>query len=427
MAILVAQLGARRHYQQPTILYKWGILHALYTDFYAGDSLPMKALRYPQLNRCLPTVMKRMVDRYTPSLTGARVVHFPRLGYQYARTLRHSTDKSAASIFVEVGKAFCHSIIQHGLNGADVVYGFNSSCLELFEYSKNQGLHCILDQTQAEKFYSYQLLQAEEKRWSGWSKHSFKLTSAEIELSQRQLHEQSLADQIICGSEFVKDSLIRGGTAAEKINVVPLGRVKDPLSLNIPEQFDAVQSLHPWTERSEGLRILFAGSVGLRKGVPYLLEALHQIKGEIPFFCKIAGSVELHPEPLGRYQDVCQFLGRVPRSKMISLYRWADVLVLPSICEGSAMVTYEALQYGLPVITTHHAGSIVRDELGGWIVPIRNINAIAEALLSLFERGQDPNFAMRLQAHQHKIRTKALADFKNAIQTLSPNLEFSDD
>ena len=35
--VLVAQLGARKHYQEPALFYKWGILDRLYTDLYAGN------------------------------------------------------------------------------------------------------------------------------------------------------------------------------------------------------------------------------------------------------------------------------------------------------------------------------------------------------------------------------------------------------
>lgn len=77
------------------------------------------------------------------------------------------------------------------------------------------------------------------------------------------------------------------------------------------------------------------------------------------------------------------FLGRVPRAEMKDLYNWADVFVLPSICEGSAMVTYEALLAGIPTITTDNSGSIVRDGIDGAIVPIREIDAIANQLLHM--------------------------------------------
>jgi glycosyltransferase involved in cell wall biosynthesis len=64
-------------------------------------------------------------------------------------------------------------------------------------------------------------------------------------------------------------------------------------------------------------------------------------------------------------------------------YAWADVFLLPSISEGSAGVCYEALAAGLPVITTPNAGSVVRYGVDGFVVPIRDPEAIAEQLLRL--------------------------------------------
>jgi len=54
--------------------------------------------------------------------------------------------------------------------------------------------------------------------------------------------------------------------------------------------------------------------------------------------------------------------------------------VLPSICEGSATVTYEALASGVPVICTPKTGSMVRHGVDGNIVPIRNPEAIAQSI-----------------------------------------------
>ena len=79
-------------------------------------------------------------------------------------------------------------------------------------------------------------------------------------------------------------------------------------------------------------------------------------------------------------QQKCDLIGPVPRSEVKRHYEWADVFVFPAVCEGSATVTYEALAAGLPVITTPNAGSVVRDGIDGFIVPIRSPEAIAERI-----------------------------------------------
>ncbi len=59
--------------------------------------------------------------------------------------------------------------------------------------------------------------------------------------------------------------------------------------------------------------------------------------------------------------------------------------MLPSLAEGSAEVTYEALAAGIPTITTPAAGSIVRDGVDGRIIPERDSNALAAAILEIVE------------------------------------------
>jgi glycosyltransferase involved in cell wall biosynthesis len=378
--VLVAHLGARKHYQEPLLFFQWGILDKFYTDFYSGNNVATQFLRNPTIYKNLPQIIKKGLERYEPSLEDVYVYHFPWFGYQYARSLRKASQEENAFTFIWAGQKFCQRIMQKGISDrVTTIYGYNSASLELFEYAQDKGIRCILDQTLAEWSLVHQLLLEEEKRWSGWSLSPFKIRYADLELLRREQEEQDLADRIICGSEFVKDSLTARGVNPNKISVVPLGRSKD----NQGRQQVVRQTPQ---ERGDCLRILFAGTVGLRKGIPYLLKALNLVHEKIPFTCKVAGAIEIQPERVAEYSHLCDFLGLVPRSEMARLYAWADVFVLPSICEGSAMVIYEALSWGLPVITTYNSGSIIRDGIDGYIVPIRDPEAIAARLLTIFEQ-----------------------------------------
>jgi glycosyltransferase involved in cell wall biosynthesis len=82
------------------------------------------------------------------------------------------------------------------------------------------------------------------------------------------------------------------------------------------------------------------------------------------------------------------FLGRLPRDEIKQKYVDADVFVLPSLAEGSASVTYEALASGLSVITTEASGSVVRDNIEGFIVPERDPTVLAERIEELVENRQ---------------------------------------
>ncbi|MBM4147417.1 MAG: glycosyltransferase, partial [Lentisphaerae bacterium] len=59
---------------------------------------------------------------------------------------------------------------------------------------------------------------------------------------------------------------------------------------------------------------------------------------------------------------------------------WADIFLLPSVCEGSATVVYEALGAGLPVVCTPNTGSVVRDGVEGHVVPVSDAEAVSAAV-----------------------------------------------
>ncbi len=406
--VLVAQLGARKHYQEPLLFESWGILDRFYTDLYSGHSAIANLSRHPWIYNHLPNGLKKVLDRYEPGLKNAKITHFPKFAYKYIQTLKKASSEQASQIFVWGGEEFCRQILTHGLEDANTIYGFNSACLELFKYAKDRGIRCILDQTLADYSLVHQLLLEEEQCWQGWSLTPFTVNKADLELMQREQQEQDLANHIVCGSSFVKDSLISRGVDADKILVVPLGRLKDERLIQ-HQPFNTTPQ-----ERGDGLRILFVGSVGLRKGIPYLLEALRQIQGKIPFTCKIVGSLEIKPERLAEYSDICDFMGRIPRSQVKVLYTWADVFVLPSICEGSAMVTYEALSLGVPIITTYNSGSLVRDGVDGFIVPMKDIEEITDKLLKIYTIGNNYEKITNTQEYLKHI----LKDSENRLRQI---------
>ena len=80
----------------------------------------------------------------------------------------------------------------------------------------------------------------------------------------------------------------------------------------------------------------------------------------------------------------------------------ADVFVFPSLFEGSAVVTYEALACGLPSVVTPNAGSVVRDGVEGFVVPPRDVEALAGRMERL---GLDPDLRAEMAA---RARVRAL-------------------
>jgi len=101
-----------------------------------------------------------------------------------------------------------------------------------------------------------------------------------------------------------------------------------------------------------------------------VLEAAKQLKGKAVF--RMVGGIGVTHEAEAQLREYLELIGAVSRNEIAKHFEWADVFLLPSICEGSATVIYEALAYGLPVICTSNTGSVVQDGLEGFIVPVRD-------------------------------------------------------
>jgi len=95
---------------------------------------------------------------------------------------------------------------------------------------------------------------------------------------------------------------------------------------------------------------------------------------------RLVGPVAIREPYRRRWQTRVELTGQVSRTEVRRHYEWADVFVFPTICDSFGIVQVEALAAGLPVITTAHAGSVVRDGVDGFIVPIRDAAAIAEKM-----------------------------------------------
>jgi starch synthase len=209
-------------------------------------------------------------------------------------------------------------------------------------------------------------------------------------LHQRRLHDLALADRVLVPSDHIAETLKRYGTSARKICVIPYAA--------------DCRRFHPPEKKHFGpdCTFLFAGGVSHRKGIKYLLEAWRRIRRP-GWRLQLLGSLPASHGPLEPYVESVELLGRVSQSEMPARMASADVFVFPSLFEGSAVVTYEALASGLPSVVTSSAGSVVRDGLEGFIVPSSQVDGLARRMEQL---GNDPGLRARMS---HAARSRALA------------------
>lgn len=139
------------------------------------------------------------------------------------------------------------------------------------------------------------------------------------------------------------------------------------------------------------VRILFVGFLRPEKGIEYLLKAVSQLKPDVPWELEIVG-----PRQFAGYckklEDIAaargireriRWEGYVPNGQpLFDRMRAADLLVLPTLSEGTPHVLVEARANGLPCISTTVGGvpTTVTDGYDALLVPPKDARALARAI-----------------------------------------------
>jgi glycosyltransferase involved in cell wall biosynthesis len=186
----------------------------------------------------------------------------------------------------------------------------------------------------------------------------------------RYLEEYDLATLILVLSERAAETFRVAGFDEERLFYLPRGV--------------DVERFTPG-ERPPHFRAVFAGALIERKGVHHLLEAWHRLALKDAELW-LVGSLHDEMKPyLKQYaNESVKVIGFASAPE--KYLRHSTVHVFPSQCEGSAKVTYEAAACGLPQITTKEAGDVVEDGIQGIIVPPADVDTLAAAIQTLYDR-----------------------------------------
>lgn len=360
---VVAQMGSRLHYAVPRTFHEAGMLERFYTDICASGLLATGLRHLPQGLRS--TGMKRFLGRMPPGIPKEKIRDFKAqalLARMLGRKMRSPREVIAHN--QAAASEFCRRAVDAGLGDAHGVYAFKSAALELFRHAKERDLLCVLDQTGALTESYWKISEEEHERFPGWQVEG-PLGSAELKAHcEREREERELADVILYPSSYVLKTLSNDPAVAAKCRLVPYGLAAD-------SGFH-----HP---RPKGpLHVLMVGAVRLEKGIQYAYEAAGMVDKAACF--RAVGGAHLLPKARRRVQERIELIGQVPYQELARHYQWADVLLFPTLSDSFGLVQLEAMARGLPVIATPHSGDVVRGGTDGYIVPIRDPQAIAERL-----------------------------------------------
>ena len=184
----------------------------------------------------------------------------------------------------------------------------------------------------------------------------------------------------------------------DKLEVIPPPILVSPVTEEAVAAFWERHAILP-SQKVIGM----AARLTAEKGVEYLVDAMPKVLSRIPEvrvifvgeYRNVPGEAAYRERILPRIEPLAShwtFLGRVSDNDLAAFYHACDVLVLPSVnsTESFGMVQVEAMICGTPVIATDLPG--VRQPVLttgiGKIVPMRDADALAEAILSILEDGR---------------------------------------
>lgn len=349
MTIAVFHPGMQHSRQTALALQQLGRLAFFATGIFDHEKSPWRratAIAPAGVGRAVETLFARFA---TPGLDPALVRDFPL--YELPERVLAKTG------FAALARAFDRKANDRfgrrvaGLakvEGAAALWGYDNSSLSAFTDPRSKEAVKILDRTIADWREWNAIVGTIEDTHGDWLDSSIR--RAPRWLIERGEAEFAAADHILCGSDYVVETIVNHSAVAGVA-----GKLR-----KLPYCFDtAGYGSLPQPRlcaKDEPVRFLFAGQLSARKGIHHVLEAIEHLSPDEAVLTCVGPS--LVPDAmLGKYADRVEFLGNVSRQEMPAIMARHDALVLPSYFEGSAIVLLEAMAAGLATISTPQAGA----------------------------------------------------------------------
>ncbi|MFA6338657.1 MAG: glycosyltransferase family 4 protein [Candidatus Paceibacterota bacterium] len=179
----------------------------------------------------------------------------------------------------------------------------------------------------------------------------------EIYLLEKQGMEY--ADAIIAVSNFTKDVIIsKYGIPPEKIQVVHNGIENKEETQKDQNKSDFFRII----KTNGGKIVIFVGRITIQKGPDYFLKSAKKVLEFCPnTFFIVAGSGDMQNQIIRQtaqlgISDRVLFSGFLRDEELNSLYKNADLFIMPSVSEPFGLTALEAMQHGTPVIVSKQSG-----------------------------------------------------------------------
>lgn len=280
-----------------------------------------------------------------------------------------------------IAQSFARSLARH-LPEADILVGWSGATLEAMGSAQAQGMKVVLERGSTHMAAQTEILHDAHARF-GLDWHA-----TDPRLIERELAEYQRADLICTGCSFARQTFVERGVDPAKVTVNPYGVDLDSFA---PD------------DKPRMKRVLFAGQVGLRKGIPWLIEAFRTMPAD--WELHLVGPVEPGMAQIFARYDMTRIILRGPLSRqhLAEEYRRAAIFCLPSVEEGFGMVILQAMASGCAVVASTATGGPDAGEDGRHLALVEPANspALADRLNLL---AADEGLRLRLgEAARHRV------------------------
>ena len=254
----------------------------------------------------------------------------------------------------------------------DIFHGWPGSSLRTLKVAKEHGIPTLLERPNAHTEYAFEVSESENRVCEIPAPKGHDHTYCS-ELLSKELKEYDECDFLLCPSQFVKNSFVSKGTEKSKLLEHHYGFDES--------QFTPQSEDNDLRTADQKLNAIYVGSCEPRKGLHYILKAwLHseaankgklKICGEfVPHYRESLGEMLAHPSI-----EVLGFRSDIP-----DLMRSADIFLLSSVEEGSALVTYEARASGCILLVSDATGAPCEHGENALVHPAQNWKELAKHL-----------------------------------------------
>ncbi len=351
----VSQIGRREHYALPAHLHRIGQLGLFATDIWAPWAASPKSFIRSE----------KLAQRFESTMGDAPVVSRSLVANLVERFRRGNTYQRWTKDGTSFGKFASREFERAGLKEGDTILGYTAANLEQIELAKERGAKAL--HVQVDPGMSWY-----ETRRMEQLKHPEAEDLAPMPDAQfvdRISSEWRAADKVIVHSEHCRAAMLSQGVSSDRCIVIPPA-FKPNLSRGARR-----------LEKTAPIRVLFVGNHCLAKGFHIFVDVARKAGKEMKFV-----SVGVAKMKGGYLEDASKYvsmLGHKTKAGVREEMEKADVLVFPTLSDGFGLVQLEAMESGLPVISTACCGNVVQDGVNGLVVKPSDSLSLLEALLKL--------------------------------------------